>query len=484
MKKFKISSELLFIIMILITIITTYILRNIQFSISNKEYFIFNFISKEGLDYILTNIVKNFMEFKVLGIVLIVALGVGVAEETEFLNDLLISIMKRINDKYLIPLILFIGIISNVAGSISFVIVPTLAGIIFKVLKRNPIIGIITGFAGVASGLSANIFLAPTDILASTITQVSTNIYISNYKVLPTSNYYFFFISTFVLVIFGSITINKITIKMVEKYKINEEIVENEEYKNKKYSRRGLIFSLLSVCLYILFIIIILLPKNSILRSEDGSIMNSPFINGLIIFITILFLIPGIVYGIFTKKIINITDIFKIMSNSIKKYSNFIVLCFFASQFIALFKKSNLGMYIVYRFSNFLINNDINIYLFVIIFIFFISIINFFVGSMSAKWIIISPIVIPLFLKMNLTPEFAQLSYRIADSTTNTISPLEPFMPFILGLMNTYSTDIEMKDVIKLMFPISITFLVVFIIQILIFMKYDLAIGIYSYIFK
>lgn len=472
------SPILIFILLWLITIFLSFLFRNIEFSVNSTEYTVINLLNKSGIDYVLSNFVNNLSNFPVLPMILVVTIGVGLAEETNFLHTLIkISIIKI--PRYLItPLLLFIGILGNLAGSVSFAIVPTLGGIIYKEIKRNPILGVITGFIGVSGGLSANLFIAPTDILSSSITQTAAQIVDKNYIVYPTANWYFFAISVFTLTIVGTFVIEIIVSRMLKKYEIFEN--ENEEKENYEVSleeKNALKYSLYGLFIYIFVLLIFLIPKNSILRSDDGKIIGSVFLNGMIFFITLLFLIPSLIYGILTKKIKEFDDIIKLIEKSISKYSNFILICIFASQFIAVFSKTNLGLYFTYKLTNLIVKLNFNIYLFLILFIILISVINLFIGSLSAKWIVLSPIVVPLFMNLGFTPEFAQLAFRIADSSTNSISPLEPFMPFILACMIKYNKNIKLNDLIKLMFPLSISFLIIWIIQMFIFIFFNLSIG-------
>lgn len=478
-KKFKFPSPILiFILLWLITIVLSYIFRDISFNVNEKEYVVVNLLNKAGIDYLLSNFVNNFSNFPVLPMILIVTIGVGLAEETNFLHTLIkISIIKI--PKYLItPLLLFIGILGNLAGSVSFAIVPTLGGIIYKEIKRNPILGIITGFIGVSGGLSANFFIAPTDILSSSITQTAAQIVDKNYIVYPTANWYFFAISVLTLTIVGTLVIELIISKMLKKYEIfNIEDSREENYEISVEEKKALKYSIYGLLLYIFIILILLVPKNALLRTDDGKIIGSIFLNGMIFFITLLFLIPALIFGILTKKIREFEDIIKFIEKSISKYSNFILICIFASQFIAVFSKTNLGLYLTYKLTNLIIKLNFNIYLFLILFIILISIINLFIGSLSAKWIVLSPIVVPLFMNLGFSPEFAQLAFRIADSSTNSISPLEPFMPFILACMMKYNKNIKLNDLIKLMFPLSMSFLIIWIIQMFVFIVLNLNIG-------
>lgn len=472
MKKIKFnipSPNIIFIWLWVLTILLSFIFRNETFWINSKEkeYHIINLLNRDGINWLLSNVVTNFKNFPVLPMILVVALGIGVAEETKFLQTIIKLSIINIPKIFLTPLLLLCGIIGNLAGSAAFAIIPPLGGILFKMAKRNPMIGIITGFAGVAGGLSANLFIAPTDVLSSGITESASRILDKNYTVLPTANWYFFFVSTFLLVLAGTIAIEYIVAPIVSKYKLKKinELEKLDEVTKKE--KKALFIALIVSIIYIL---IIILSKINILKS-------------IITLITILFLLPSIVFGIKIGVIKNSKDIMNMMGKSIANLSSFIVLCFFASQFIGAFKESNLGLFIALKGTELLQSLNINIYIFVLLVILFSTIINLFIGSLSAKWIILAPIFVPLFMRLGFTPEFSQVVFRIADSITNPISPLEPFVPFIIVCLNKYSDDIGLSELIKFMLPISISFFIIWIIQLFIWIIFNLSLGPSAYIY-
>lgn len=470
MKKKKFTPVLIFIVLWFFVILLSFILRDKTFYIQSqdKNYQIVNLLNRSGIDWILSNVVKNFSDFNVLSIVLVVVLGIGVAEESKYLEIALKQTILKIPNFLITPALLFLGIIGNVAGSAAFAIVPSLGAVIFKVANKNPILGIVTGFIGVAGGLSANIFISTTDVISSSITQNAASIIDKSFQVNPTSNWYFFSVSTILLMIVGTLVIEFIVKKRVDKYEYTSDVNVNSEIsENEKSALKHANMYFLGL---LLLILIYYFPLN-------GDFVNSSFVKGIIPIITLLFLIPAIVFARKTKLISNFSDIVDLMSKSISKYSGFIVLCFFASQFIGVFKKSNIGIYFSYLGINIIMKNNINIYLFVLLFMFFILILNIFIGSMSAKWIIISPIFIPLFINLGFSPAFGQLVFRIADSVTNPISPLEPFVPFIIATINKYNKEIGFLELFKFMLPLSIAFLITWLIQLFVYIIFNFNIG-------
>lgn len=456
---------IIFVFLWIIVLFASFFLQGIEFKIfnSNKVITISNLLSIDGILKLGANAVKYFINFNVLPIVLIVSLGIGVAEETKFIEKVIKLFILNIPKKLITPLLLFVGIIGNVAGSASFVIIPPLGALIFKSAKKNPILGIITGFAGVAGGLSANIFISTTDVISSGITQSASSIVDKNIVILPTANWYFFSISTILLMIFGTIVIEYVVSPMLKNYTLIDEIEDENENINDK-EKRAIKYAIISQVLYIFLVFVLINNLNLILKA-------------IIPLITLFFLIPSIIYGIFTKQITNFNDVIELMNKSISKLSSFIVLCFFASQFIGIFDESKIGLYVAYLITSFMTNLNINVYMYIIMFLMFSMILNIFIGSMSAKWVIMAPIFIPLFMNLGFSPSFGQLVFRIADSTTNPISPLEPFMPFILMCMNKYVKNIGFLDLFKFMSPISLAFFVIWVLQLIVFIIFNINIG-------
>ena len=456
---------IIFVFLWIIVLFASFFLQGIEFKIfnSNKIITINNLLSINGIMKLGSNTVKYFINFNVLPIVLIVSLGIGVAEETKFIEKAIKLFVLNIPTKLITPLLLFVGIIGNVAGSASFAIIPPLGAIIFKSSKKNPVLGIITGFAGVAGGLSANIFISTTDVISSGITQSASSIIDKTSVVLPTANWYFFSVSTILLMLFGTIVIEYVVSPMLGNYTLIDN-VEKENDNINSTEKKALKYSLISLILYVFLVFVFINDFNLILKA-------------VIPLITLFFLIPSIVYGVFTEQIKRFNDVVDLMSKSIAKLSGFIVLCFFASQFIGIFDESKMGLYVAYLMTSIMINFNINIYAYIFMFLIFSMILNIFIGSMSAKWVIMAPIFIPLFMNLGFSPSFGQLVFRIADSITNPVSPLEPFVPFILVCMNKHIKNIGFLDLFKFMSPISFAFFITWGIQLIVWIVFNINIG-------
>lgn len=467
----------MFIILSIIVIILSMIFNGTEIS---EEKIIHSLLSKDGINWIIDNLVKNFINFPPLGMVIITMFGIGLGEETGFIGTTLKLTILKAPAKLVTSIVLFVGILGNIAGSAVFIIIPPLAGLIFSSLKRNPILGIIAGYMGVAGGLSANLLITPTDVINSGITEVSARLIDNQYIVPPTANWYFMIVSTFVLTIVGTYIIEKIIEPNLGSYEI-----ENEETSNllelSSIEKKGFMYAIFSLIIYISLLSLTIIPENGILRGE--SIINSPFMKGMIPILTLFFFIPSLVYGVYVGKIKNKVELLKLLEKSISNLSGFILLCFFASQFVSIFNYTNFGLLISTTGANFLKSLEIPTTIIIILFILFCTFVNFFIGSLSAKWTILSPIFVPLFMELGLRPEFTQAAFRIADSVTNPISPLEPFMPFILICMQKYKKDYGVGNLISLMLPLTLGFLISWTLLLFIWYIFNLQLGPGSFIF-
>lgn len=467
----------IFIFLTFITMLISAIFSNkvISINTSNKTLIIKNLLNKEGIIWILKNLVKNFISFPPLGMVLVTMLGIGLAEETNFLKTLLKLCITKAPQKLVTSIVIFSGIMGNIAGSAVFIIIPPLAAIIFKSLGKHPISGLAAGFIGVSGGLSANLLITPTDVINSGITDLSAKIINPNYSVNPSANWYFMIVSTFLLTLVGTIVIEKIIDPRLGKFEDyhDDNIITNITLEEK----RALKISGITTLIYIILLLSTIIPTNGILRGNNGSIVPSPFLDSMIPILTLLFFIPAFTYGKITKQISCGNDLIKLLSKSLSNLSNFLLLCFFAAQFVSFFSYTNLGAWLSIMGATYLKSFNLSNLPIILVFILFCTFINFFIGSLSAKWTILAPIFVPMFMKMGLSPEFTQAAFRIADSVTNPISPLEPFIPFILITMQKYNPKYGLGTLISIMLPLSISFLIFWTLLLIIWYKLNLLLG-------
>lgn len=480
----------IFIILTVVVFILSALCGNIVFPHPNtgEEQYISNLMSKDGLTWLLQSMVENFITFSPLGMTLVAMLGIGIAEETGLVTAVIKRSIAGAPKVLVTAIVIFVGIMGSLAGSATFVIIPPLGAMVFKGMGRHPIAGLASGFAGVSAGLSANLLLTQTDVLLSGITETAAQIYDPNYLVNPSVNWYFMAASTIVLTIVGTFVVDKIVEPRLGAYNPEDAdgVTDTSEAQLKVVTddeKAGMRWALIAVVVYVAIVLAGVLPQNGILRGEDGAVLQSPFMSGMIPLMTLFFLVAGLAYGIRTRTIKKGADVINYWTKSMSGLAGFVVLCFFAGQFVKAFSKSNLGLYLSVKGSEFLAETNLTGIPLIVVFILITMLINFMIGSASAKWALMAPIFVPMFMKIGFTPAFTQAAFRIADSVTNAISPLEPFMPFIIITAMKYDRKSGLGSIIATMLPLALAFAVSWILLIILWYVLDLPLGPGSAIF-
>ena len=432
-------------------------------------------LTPDGIRQIFTKAVDNFTGFKPLGIVLVAMLGVGVAEYTGLLSALLRQLVLIAPGKFICPAVVFAGVMSNIAADAGYVVLVPLGAVIFLAYKRHPLAGIAAVFAGVSGGFSANLIINPLDPLLAGLSQSAAQLIKPEYQVSATANYYFMVVSTFLVTGIGWFVTEKIVEPRLGSYEQEEEAQMQELTSTEKKGLRRAGYALLA---FTALISVLVLPSQGILRDPKTlTIIPSPFIESIVFIIALLFLIAGIVYGKVSGSITNDKDVAKAMSNSMSSMGYYIVLAFFAAQFIAYFSSSNLGIVIAVNGANFLKATGFTGVPLLILFIVVSLVINLFVGSASAKWAIMAPVFVPMFMLVGYSPELIQAAYRIGDSSTNIITPLMPYLPIVLAFAQKYDKNLGLGTLISLMLPYSIAFLIGWVILFIIWFVFGLPWG-------
>ncbi len=435
-----------------------------------------NLLSREGLHLILTQTVTNFTGFAPLGTVLVALLGIGIAEGSGLIGTMLRLVVLKSPAKMLTFVVVFAGVISNTASEVGYVLLVPLAAIIFLAAGRHPLAGLAAAFAGVSGGYSANLLLGTVDPLLAGLSEEAAHILNPDYSVNAACNYYFMFISTFLIAGLGTLVTEKIIIPKLGLYKgdVKQEAIEQLNSTEK----RGLLYATIATLVMIGIMAWGLLPADGFLRdAQTGSILKSPFLKGIVTIIFVVAAVAGIAYGIGAKTIKNDEDVMNGMSKSMQTLGSYIVLVFFAAQFVAYFKWTNIGLITAITGAEFLESIHLKGIPLMIGFIIVASLINLVMGSASAKWAIMAPVFIPMFMMLGYSAEFTQLVYRIGDSVTNIISPMMSYFALIVAFIQQYDKKAGIGTVISIMLPYSIVFFIGWSIMLIIWMLLGLPIG-------
>lgn len=447
---------------------------------TKKVITVTNLLSINGIRLMWSSAVSNFSTFAPFGMVMVCVIGAGAAEKSGFLATLMRRMLKNAPPALVTFIIIFIGINGNIAGDAAFVVMPPLAAAIFLGIHRNPLLGMFTAFASVAAGFCANIALGMSDALAYGFTEAAARLIDPSYSASPAINYYFLVVSCLLLSVVGTVLTEKFMVPRfaetdLEKYRADAENTDITPEQLKGLRAAGIAF-----LLYAAVFILMCVGSDPILADpETKSLMSgkAPFMQGIILSVTLMLFIPGAAYGFASGKYKNDKDLFASIADAFRDMAPYILLCFFCAQFTNYFAWSNLGAIVAIKGAGALTAMHFTGIPLMIGLIFVSCIVNLFIGSASAKWAILAPVFVPMMMLMNLDPAVTQVAYRIGDSITNPLSPLFSYFPLILGFARRYEKNIGMGTIIANMIPFSATFAIVWIIQLIVWVLFDLPLG-------
>lgn len=436
-------------------------------------------------------LVKNWLAFGngVLGVILVVMIGVGVAENSGLLTAIIKKLGTHLSDRFLPPAIVFLGIMSSIATDAGYLILIPLAGLLYAGLGKNPLIGMAAAFAGVSAGFSANLIPAtPVDVIIGLNAKVfaeAQNVPFTRADgsaLSPaTMHYYFIFISTFLLAGLGAWVTTRFVAPRLEKldYQLPSEI-SFSDFEVTEDEKRGLKASLWGFFVAIGIVVFLALGPLASFTDDAGKTV-SPFLNNIILMIALVFTIVGAAFGYASKKFSSLMDVVQAMVAQMNTMGYILVLTFFCYNFLGLLGYSGLGTYITYLGASFLEWLGLQEFpiLLIIGFIFTTALINLFVGGLTSKWMLLGPIFIPMLYLVNpqMTPDLVAAAYRVADSSTNIITPMMSYAGVILAFMRKYKPDLSFGDMIIMMVPYSVVFLIAWTLLLVGFFAFGIPLG-------
>lgn len=475
----------LFALLALLVVILSWLFAQLGVSVEDPieggQVEVYNLLSAEGAEWMFTSAVDNFINFAPLGVVLATMLGIGMAEQSGLIGTLLRSFILSVPRFLVTGAIVFTGVMSSVASDAGYVVLPPLAAILFAALGRHPLAGIAAAFAGVSAGFSANLLLSGTDVLLGELTIEAAATIDPGYadQMNLAMNYYFIIIGTFVLTIVGTLISQFIVEPRLGAWH-GEGAIEGEDEDSLKITaaeKKGMLWAGLSLVITATLLALLIVPSNAPLRGEDGGVVESPFMDSLVVIIIIAFFVPGLVYGLVTKAVRSDTDAVNLMAKTLAGMAVFLVLAFTAAQFIAYFDQSNLGLIVSVVGAGWLESINLTGVPLILAFIAFVGVVNIFVGSASAKWAMLAPVMVPIMMQLGLSPELTQAAYRVADSATNILSPLLPYFALIIAVAQRYDKRAGIGSLIAVMLPYSVAFLIIWTLVTLGWMWLGLPLG-------
>lgn len=404
-----------------------------------------NILSFDGIRYIVGNAVTNFMNFKPLAIMIISLIGIGIMEKSGLLNAVFHK-FKNVKFEIVIFLTILIGIISSFIGEYSYLFLVPFIALMYKYLNRNPVLGIITVFIGITLGYGTNVIFSYDDYKLGLLTEQAATLNVDpNYKYNLLSNIYIMIFLTFLLSFLGTISIKKFLFHKFPKKQVSEE-------EEQEISKKGLLFARLSTLICILCVVYMIadikLPGAGILLDRKGDnyvakLFNdaSPFKEGLVFIITFILMISGFVYGKISNNIKDSHEYSLGLSKNFENLGYVFVLLFFSSVMLSILEWTNIGVVVSANLVDFISSISLSGIPLIILFMFVVIVMSFLIPDAYTKWELLSPTVVPLFMRANMTPDFVQFVFKVADSIGKALTPFFIYFIIMLAFLEKYKND-------------------------------------------
>ncbi|MEM7543749.1 MAG: AbgT family transporter, partial [Pseudomonadota bacterium] len=435
-----------------------------------------NLLSSNGIWWLASHLVSNFIEFPPLGIVLVGMLGIGVAERSGFIPTLLSRLAAGVPNQLLTPAIMFLGIISSVGLDAGYVVLPPIAAALYIAAGRSPLAGIAVSFAGISAGFSANVIITAIDPLLAGFTQAGARFVAPAYQVAATANWWFMAVSAVLLTGVGWV----VSARFVEPRLVHDIAASVDDKPTisaatSSAEDKALKYALVSLGLLILIVLVAINFPGGPLAGQGKHFAR--WIETTVPIIFLLFFLPAVVYGFISGVFKSERDVADSMGATISALGPYIVLAFFAAQFIEAFKYSRLGEMLAITGGQFLVELGLPTGGLIVGFIIIVMLGNLLIGSASAKYAFFAPVFVPMLMYVGISPELTQAAYRVGDSTTNIITPLNPYMIIIVALVQRYRPNAGVGSIVSMMLPYTLAFAIVWMALLLLWIGIDMPLG-------
>lgn len=502
LKKVKLHPITSYLLLIAVTILLSAILSSLRFqttystisatdlSTIQNTVKVENLFNYDGIKYMISNASKNFISFAPLSMFLLISIGIAVSSASGFLDLLFKKVFAKIDNKKITFFIILIATISTIINDIGYILLIPLAARIFESKKRNSVSGVLAAFCGVAFGTGTTIFVGSSEVALIPYTTMAARLVDSTYHVSLLSNLFIMIASSIILSIVGTIIVEKLIVPKFGKLKEKKDLAEennievidveeieqerlNREYNEKRGTKFAIIAAIVIISIFIYSIIpnlplsgmLLDMQENTYLKQIFGE--NSYFQDGFTYMTSLVLIVTGLAYGFGSKKFKKDIDVFEGCHENLKNLGGIIMLIFVASQFVAIFKKTNIATILTGIVANVIDSLPFSGIPLLFLAIILIALANLFLTTAQGKWMILAPVIVPPLMQSNISPQFLQFVLRAADSMTKGITPLSAFFVILIAYLNVYNNDKEnpigIFKAIKLVMPycliISITWL-------------------------
>lgn len=453
----------------------------------------------EYLQKMVSEAVTNFTDFAPVGLILVCMLGVAIAEYSGYIGSAIRAAISKVHSPVLLTFIVALaGVTGSIASDAVYVILIPLGAASFAAVGRNPIVGAMVAFAASSAGFNSSLVLNITDVLLAGISTHAAQFVDPEYVVSPLANYFFTMASSIVLALIITAVTELFITKHVDKT-IHEDHIDHEAAEFTKpgaseeaaegnaretnqdsdsdsdtgnssngrdklvlndSERRGLRYGNITAVIFLALWFAALFTPGSPLRGEGDGILNSVLLTDVVVSIALFFAVVGIAYGIGAKTITSSADVPAFMERGLGTLTTMMVLFFAVSQFTAYFKWSNIGQWTAIKGAEFLTKADLPPLLLFAAFVLMVAVLNLLITSGSAQWALMAPVVVPMLMYVNVSPEVSQQLFRIGDSPTNIITPMSPYFALALTFLQKYYKPAGVGTLMSLAIPYSLCMMV------------------------
>lgn len=443
---------------------------------TGKTVGVVNLLTLDGLHRMIVGALPNFVSFAPLGTVIVCLLGLAVAESSGLISVVLRVTVLSTHPRWLTLVVVFCGTLSHTGSDVGYILFIPLSAALFLAVGRHPLAGLAAAFAGVAGGFAANILLSTSDVLLSGISQEAARLLRPDYVVTPMSNYYFMAGSVCLIVVVATWLTERIVEPRLGRY--TGAAAAEAITPLSPAERRGLWAAGLTFLGLTLVVLAGLLPERGFLHDpKQPGFLQSYFLRGMVFFIFVYGCATGLAYGLGAGTIRRDNDVINGMAKSIESIASYVVLVFFIAQFVSYFAWTNLAVILAVEGAEFLRWLDLGPIPLMIGFVLLAAVIDLVLGSASAKWAVLAPIFVPMFMLLGYSPEMAQAAYRIGDSVVNIITPLMTYFPLILTFAQKYEPKAGIGTLVAMMLPYSLWFTVSWVLLLVVWIALGWPLG-------
>lgn len=441
-----------------------------------------NLFSLDGIGFAVESALDNFAEFKPLAVIVVMLLGVSVAEKSGLLEALLRLTVIRFSGRWVTFSIALSGMVAHIMSDSAYLVMIPLGALAFRAAGRSPVLGIMVAYVSVSAGFNASPLVTPSDAIRAALTTQAAQTVDPSYVVTPVAVYFFFGTSSVLLAAVITAVVELVLAKRPDltdspsvpmvvpadddaaqtdstPETTSDMHVERRVQLNGTEKRPLIRVAAVVVCFTLAVIAFLLLPGSPLL-GEDGSIVQSVVIENISVFIALLFAMVGVVYGKAVGTVPTLSGVPKIMSDGVSKLAPVIVLFFAVSQFLAYFEWTGIASVLTVHGADVLNALNAPHLVVLLVIIVSISVLNMVITSGSAQWAILAPVIVPLMMYIQLPPEAAMAAFMIGDSVTNAVTPMSPYFVLALGFVQQYRKNAGIGTLMSFTVPVSFAILI------------------------